>query len=92
MKNRFQATTRRVTMFEPHYYLMTQKKILRLESDQRFSDLSWMIQGLCLDSDTPLDQDKANWRVAIFRDEILDLNEYLDFLNSNSFAEMKEAI
>jgi hypothetical protein len=29
-----------------------------------------------------LDQNQANWRVVIFRDEILDLEEYQEWLNS----------
>jgi hypothetical protein len=68
---------------KPHYYIMKNKKILRLESDVTFSSLPLSIRERLLENDEAvLDQNQANWRVAIFRDEILDLQEYSEWLNS----------
>lgn len=69
----------------PHYYLMQSKKILRLEEEQEFSSLPFFIVERILDksSPTPMDQNQANWRVVIFRDEIMELDEYTNWLNSN---------
>jgi hypothetical protein len=66
----------------PHYYIMKNKKILRLEENETFSSLSESIRGRILipDDIISLDQDQANWRVVIFRDEILDLDEYIHWL------------
>lgn len=71
---------------KPHYYLMKCKKILRLESDMTFGSLPSTFHDLVFDrSDIiSLDQEQANWRVAIFRDEIMDLEEFSDW--------MKEAV
>ncbi|MFP5384626.1 MAG: hypothetical protein ACLGHN_01010 [Bacteriovoracia bacterium] len=68
----------------PHYYIMKCKKILRLEGDVNFSSLPEEIQERALDPvDNPsLDQNQANWRVVIFRDEILDINEFTEWLKS----------
>lgn len=69
---------------KPHYYLMKSKKILRLEGDVTFSSLPESFRERVLDPDenTPLDQNQANWRVVIFRDEILDVEEYGEWLKS----------
>jgi hypothetical protein len=68
---------------KPHYYIMKNKKILRLESDVTFSSLPLSIRERVLENDDAvLDQNQANWRVAIFRDEILDLDEYTEWLKS----------
>lgn len=70
-------------MGKAHYYLMKNKKILRLEGSERWTDLSWLIQSQILEGDSnEMDQEKANWRVAIFRDEILEKDEYVEYLNS----------
>ena len=70
-------------MGKPHYYLMKNKKVLRLESDERWDDLSWMVRSQVFEADSKImTQDEANWRVAIFRDEIMDVTEYVDYLNS----------
>lgn len=70
-------------MGKPHYYLMKNKKILRLEATERWSDLSWILRSQILDPNSKkMTQDEANWRVAIFRDEIMELAEYVDYLNS----------
>jgi hypothetical protein len=63
---------------------MKSKKILRLESNITFCSLSPDIQGRVLNPEdmTKMDQEQANWRVVIFRDEIMELEEYLEWLNS----------
>lgn len=68
----------------PHYYLMRNKKILRLESDQTFESLplSFKERVLIPDEIVVLDQNQANWRVAIFRDEILDVEEFTEWLST----------
>lgn len=68
----------------PHYYLMKSKKILRLESDVTFLSLPLSISQRVLEVDdvVSLDQNQANWRVVIFRDEILDLEEYTQWLST----------
>ena len=68
----------------PHYYLMKNKKILRLESDQTFESLplSFKERVLIPDEIVCLDQNQANWRVVIFRDEILDVEEYTEWLTT----------
>jgi hypothetical protein len=67
----------------PHYYLMKCKKILRLEGDMPFAALPLPIRTQVLEPEdvTALDQDQANWRVVIFRDEILDLEEFTAWLD-----------
>jgi len=73
---------------KPHYYLMSGKKILRLEEEQSFSDLSPFFQSLIIDSGAPsMNQDEANWRVAIFRDEIMELDEFESWVNGPEFQE-----
>lgn len=68
----------------PHYYLMKNKKILRLESDMRFNCLSNEIQTRLFDhtSESSMNQEQANWRVVLFRDEIMELDEYQEWLQS----------
>ena len=68
----------------PHYYLMKNKKILRLEDDMPFISLPAFIKSklLCADEVVSLDQSQANWRVVLFRDEIMELEEYLEWLSS----------
>lgn len=69
---------------KPHYYIMKSKKILRLENDVTFESLPESIRERVFDADEiiSLDQNQANWRVAIFRDEILDLEEFNEWMNS----------
>lgn len=71
-------------MSNPHYYIMKSKKILRLEGNTTFCSLPLSIRENVLDSSdiTPLDQNQANWRVVIFRDEILEFEEYTQWLAS----------
>lgn len=69
---------------QPHYYLMKHKKILRLEANESFQSLPEEIRSRVFDSNdiVKLDQSQANWRVVIFRDEILDLEEYQDWMKT----------
>jgi len=73
----------------PHYYLMQNKKILRLEENVQFSSLPSHIQERSLQGEELicLDQEQANWRVVIFRDEILELDEYESFLSETPETE-----
>ena len=69
---------------QPHYYLMQRKKILRLEAHMSFASLPKRVKDLMLDKSevVALDQNQANWRVVIFRDEIMEYQEYLEWLMS----------
>ena len=72
---------------KPHYYLMQEKKILRLEEEMNFSELPSFIKTLRLEDDgVVLNQEQANWRVAIFRDEIMEMDEYMEFLAQGAVA------
>lgn len=75
---------RRVTLMNPHYYIMKSKKILRLESGVTFLSLPLSIRERVLEVDdvVSLDQNQANWRVVIFRDEIMDFEEYTEWLTT----------
>lgn len=68
----------------PHYYLMKSKKILRLESNETFDSLPLSIRERVFNTDDHLkmDQEQANWRVVLFRDEIMEMEEYTEWLNS----------
>lgn len=66
----------------PHYYIMKGKKILRLEEEMSFDDLSSEIKNNLFDPDACLNQMQANWRVVIFRDEIMELDEYSEWMTS----------
>lgn len=76
----------------PHYYIMKNRKILRLESEMTFDSLPSQIQFERLEEafDVVLDQDQANWRVVIFRDEIMELDEYTEYLHSEQYQEDQE--
>jgi len=78
-------------MNKPHYYLMKNKKILRLETDQLWEQLSYLIRTQIFDQKKIMNQEEANWRVAIFRDEIMEIEEYVDYLNSPQAAIDAEA-
>ncbi len=66
---------------QPHYYIMKGKKILRLEADTSFESLCPKLQENLIDVDAEsLNQEQANWRVVIFRDEIMELDEYQEWL------------
>lgn len=68
----------------PHYYIMKNKKILRLEAEVSFACLPDAIKEKVLEIDdvVKLDQNQANWRVVIFRDEIMEFDEYTQWLDS----------
>jgi hypothetical protein len=80
-------------MMNPHYYLMKSKKILRLEADVTFASMPLSIRERVLDADDIVcfDQNQANWRVVIFRDEILDLEEYTEWLGTSEALYEEEA-
>jgi hypothetical protein len=69
---------------QPHYYLMKSKKILRLEADVSFLSLPTFVQEEILEEaiGVSLNQQQANWRVVIFRDEIMEYEEYFEWLQS----------
>lgn len=60
------------------YYLMKNGFILRLEKPLDFKNMPLLIKANLLDpnNSVALDQEQANYRVAIFRDEILEYPEY----------------
>jgi len=68
----------------PHYYLMRSKKILRLETGTSFDSLSPDLKerSLTPDESLQMDQEQANWRVVLFRDEIMELEEYVEWLTT----------
>lgn len=69
---------------KPHYYLMKCKKILRLEEETSFESLPLFIRERVLipSEIVSLDQNQANWRVVLFRDEIMELDEYQAWLET----------
>ena len=78
---------------KPHYYLMKSKKILRLENEVTFGSLPHSIRELVFDQTDiiTLDQEQANWRVAIFRDEIMDMEEFTEWMKDGViFSEEEE--
>lgn len=62
------------------YYLMKNGYILRLEQPLDQKEIPVLIKSNLYDPEEPtaLNQDQANYRVAIFRDEILELDEYTE--------------
>ncbi len=76
----------------PHYYLMKSKKILRLEADVSFDSLPTAVKDRALDPIDlgSMDQNQANWRVVIFRDEIMELGEYEEWLLENGEESVEE--
>ncbi len=69
-------------MMNPHYYLMKSKKILRLEEETSFDSLPSSIKETVFDSFeiVSMNQEQANWRVVLFRDEIMEMDEYQEWL------------
>lgn len=69
---------------KPHYYLMKEKKILRLEQEVTFDSLPEKIKlNLLIDEENQsMNQDQANWRVVLFRDEIMEFEEYTEWLET----------
>ena len=60
------------------YYLMKNGFILRMESPLNDGTIPVLVKANLLEPEaiSPLTQDQANYRVAIFRDEILEYPEY----------------
>ena len=60
------------------YYLMKNGFILRLEEKLDEEEIPLLIKANLLDPENliVLNQEQANYRVAIFRDEILEMPEY----------------
>jgi hypothetical protein len=60
------------------YYLMKNGFILRMEEEMDAKNIPLLIKANFIDSKeiNVLNQEQANYRVAIFRDEILELPEY----------------
>ncbi len=79
---------------KPHYYLMKCRKILRLEGHMTFASLPLTIQDLVFDRTDimSLDQEQANWRVAIFRDEIMDTEEFKEWIKEGVIVEEDEEL
>jgi hypothetical protein len=61
---------------------MKGKKILRLEAQETFESLPESIRNSTFHEHVQLDQEQANWRVVLFRDEIMELDEYTLWLSS----------
>lgn len=73
----------------PSYYLMKNGFILRLEQPlQNNEDVSDLVKENLYDPSQPvlLNQEQANYRVAIFRDEILELDEYQERMHGKAYA------
>ncbi len=60
------------------YYLLKNGFILRLEEPLDLQDIPLVIKANLFEREniTTLNQEQANYRVAIFRDEILEMPEY----------------
>lgn len=60
------------------YYLMKNGFILRVEQAFKTNEIPLMILANMLEPENcePMNQDQANYRVAVFRDEILEMDEY----------------
>jgi len=69
------------------YYLMKNGFILRLEDELDQEDIPILIKANMLDAEqvVKLNQDQANYRVAIFRDEILEMHEYTERVYGQSY-------
>lgn len=69
------------------YYLMKNGYILRLEQPLEEREIPTLIKTNLYDQAqiVKLNQDQANYRVAIFRDEILELDEYTEKVYGQSY-------
>lgn len=74
-------------MNQASYYLMKNGFILRLEEPLDAEDIPILIKANLLDPKNiaELNQDQANYRVAIFRDEILEMQEYTERVYGQSY-------
>ncbi len=75
------------SMSSASYYLMRNGFILRLEQPLDYGDIPVLIKSNLLETEdlVALNQDQANYRVAIFRDEILELDEYTESVYGQSY-------
>lgn len=75
---RSRAMMNQQVFHQASYYLMKNGFILRLEEPLDEGDIPLLIKANLFDPKNlqALNQDQANYRVAIFRDEILELDEY----------------
>ena len=69
------------------YYLMKNGFILRLEEPLDPADIPILIKANLLEAEDviALNQDQANYRVAIFRDEILEMHEYTERIYGQTY-------
>jgi len=69
------------------YYIMRNGFILRLEQPLDYGDIPVLIKSNLLEVEdlVALNQEQANYRVAIFRDEILELDEYTERVYGQSY-------
>ena len=67
-----------MTLNSAFYYLMKDGFILRMEDAFEAEDIPVLLKYNLLDPENlvTLNQEQANYRVAIFRDEIVELEEY----------------
>lgn len=74
-------------MKQASYYLMKNGFILRLEEPLDAADIPILIKANLIDQENVirLNQDQANYRVAIFRDEILEMHEYTERVYGQSY-------
>lgn len=77
----------KLTTSSASYYLMRNGFILRLEQPLDYGDIPVLIKSNLLEPEdlVALNQDQANYRVAIFRDEILELDEYTERVYGQSY-------
>ena len=70
------------------YYLMKNGFILRLESPLDKEDIPVLIKANLIEPESLvcLNQEQANYRVAIFRDEILEWNEYAERVYGHRYS------
>jgi hypothetical protein len=74
-------------MNQASYYLMKNGFILRLEEPLDPADIPILIRANLLDQENfmRLNQEQANYRVAIFRDEIIEMDEYTNKFFGTSY-------
>jgi hypothetical protein len=64
------------------YFLLKDKKILRIDEEEDTQENYQLFKPfLLVEGITPINQDQANYRVALFRDTIMNLNEWKQSLN-----------
>ncbi len=78
LRSKAMNTESQTTTYNPSYYLMKNGFILRLEEPLDLQNIPLLIKANMLEPNDPvvINQEQANYRVAIFRDEILEMPEY----------------